>query len=392
MVGRARAGGVPEELALRLVDRDVVDRSVAVGHQTILVELPVLVAVRAEPPSAGVVVLVREAHGDDVVRVRPDLLDEAVVELSLPLVGEERHDRGAALHECRAVAPPAVLAVGEGDPLGIAGVPRVLGGSGLDGGGLGGERGERWSGHGEFLRSIVPFDTGCTDRCSVYQKVQTLGCSCQPRLSSVARCRPQALASSAWTVPRSSPQQQPPMPPASPSPAGTTLRPEREPSRSRRAMPWPTMLPGMPLVDGPTNPPAPPTAPRGGAVGLAPDGYPSRCQPRRPGPLRVVDRRCPRAGWCPSPRERAAVHRRARRPCRRRRSARPEARRSRECCGAPDGASVHGPRRGHGLTGGRPRRRVPAAGTGRALTVWTAPTLTRAFVDRSKRSDDRMTD
>ena len=57
------------------------------------VELPVLVAVGAEPLAGVVVPLVGEAHGDAVVGEGPELLDQPVVELALPLAGQEGDDR-----------------------------------------------------------------------------------------------------------------------------------------------------------------------------------------------------------------------------------------------------------------------------------------------------------
>src|SRR5512144_373448 len=95
VVGPAAQG--PVVLALALGDRGVVDARDAQAHQPVLVELPVLVAVAAEPVAAVVVPLVGEAHGDAVVAERPQLLDQPVIELAAPLAGEERLDRRAAL-------------------------------------------------------------------------------------------------------------------------------------------------------------------------------------------------------------------------------------------------------------------------------------------------------
>jgi hypothetical protein len=48
----------------------------------VVLELPVLVAVRAVPLPVAVVPLVLEADGDAVSGIAPELLDQAVVELS----------------------------------------------------------------------------------------------------------------------------------------------------------------------------------------------------------------------------------------------------------------------------------------------------------------------
>src|SRR5438874_1309012 len=82
-------------------------------HETMLVELPVLVAVRAEPLAGVVMPLVGEAHGDAVAVEGPQFLDEPVVELLVPFAREELHDGLAPLQELRAIAPHAVRGVGE---------------------------------------------------------------------------------------------------------------------------------------------------------------------------------------------------------------------------------------------------------------------------------------
>ena len=138
----------PVILAIAFLDRQVVDAGDAQPHQALLVELPVLVAVAAEPAAAVVVPLVGEAHRDAVVAERPDLLDQPVVQLLRPLARQERLDRVAALQELGAVSPAAVRRVGERDARRIAGVPGVLGHAGLLRGGLGVERRKRRAAHG----------------------------------------------------------------------------------------------------------------------------------------------------------------------------------------------------------------------------------------------------
>src|SRR5690348_12079094 len=143
----------PVVLAVRLADRQVVDAGDAPLHVALGVELPVLVAVGAEPVAGVVVPFVGEAHGDAVVVPRPELLDEPVVELLRPLAGEERHDRLAALDELRPVAPDAVHRIRAGDSLRLAGIPGVFGRADLLRSGLFVERRKRRTGHGgTFLR------------------------------------------------------------------------------------------------------------------------------------------------------------------------------------------------------------------------------------------------
>ena len=99
--GRARA----EDPPLGLPDRDVVDTRLPAAHQAMLVELPLLVAVAAPPPALRVMGLVLEPDRDPVLAERPQVLAQGIVELAVPLGGEELDDRGPPGEESVAVAP-----------------------------------------------------------------------------------------------------------------------------------------------------------------------------------------------------------------------------------------------------------------------------------------------
>src|ERR1700677_1077647 len=102
-------------LAIGLRDRQIVDARDTQSHETRLVEFPVLVAVTAKPLAAVIVPFVGESDRDAVLAERPQLLDEAVVELAGPLAHEKGLDGVPALDELGAIAPAAVDAVGERD-------------------------------------------------------------------------------------------------------------------------------------------------------------------------------------------------------------------------------------------------------------------------------------
>jgi hypothetical protein len=57
---------------------------------------------------------------------RPEILDQAIVEFVRPFARQEGDDRRAACEELGAIAPAAVLGIGERDPFGIPGIPGVL--------------------------------------------------------------------------------------------------------------------------------------------------------------------------------------------------------------------------------------------------------------------------
>ena len=89
-------------------------------------ELPVFVAVTAEPVAAVVMPLIRKAHRDAIIATTPDFLDQAVVELALPFTPEERFDGRSALQKLGAISPAAVGSVSERDARRISCIPGVL--------------------------------------------------------------------------------------------------------------------------------------------------------------------------------------------------------------------------------------------------------------------------
>jgi len=129
----------PTVLASSFVDGEVVDAREALAHESVRVELPVLVAVGPEPVTRVIVPFVGEAHGDPVVGDGPEFLDEPVIELLCPFALQEAHYLFAPGDEFRAVAPRAVGGVRERHALRIATVPAVFGSPHLLAGGIGRE-------------------------------------------------------------------------------------------------------------------------------------------------------------------------------------------------------------------------------------------------------------
>src|SRR3954454_118415 len=117
----------PMIFAVGLADWQGVDARKAAAHQATLVELPIFVAVGPEPIATVVVPLISEAHRDAILVEGPQLLDQAVVQLTIPFTCQERLDLVTALHELRPVPPSAVQCVGERHALGITAVPGILG-------------------------------------------------------------------------------------------------------------------------------------------------------------------------------------------------------------------------------------------------------------------------
>src|SRR6266540_948702 len=95
----------PMILALRLFNRQVVNGCKPKPHQTVVIKLPVLVAIRAEPVSRVIVPFVSEPHGDTVCVVSPKLFDQPVVKFFGPLAFQKLNDLSSSSRELGAVSP-----------------------------------------------------------------------------------------------------------------------------------------------------------------------------------------------------------------------------------------------------------------------------------------------
>src|SRR5215813_9576657 len=93
----------PMILALRFLDRKVVDGGKPCGHEPVVIKLPVLIAIGAIPVTRVVVPLVSKAYCDAVPSERPQLLDEPVVQFLGPLARQESNDFVSSVDELRAV-------------------------------------------------------------------------------------------------------------------------------------------------------------------------------------------------------------------------------------------------------------------------------------------------
>src|SRR5262252_6338112 len=101
-------GTAPERpmiLALRFLDRKVVDGGKPCGHEPVVIELPVLIAIGAIPVTRVVVPLVSEAHRNAVPGECPQFLDEPIVQFLGPLARQESNDFVSSVDELRAVPP-----------------------------------------------------------------------------------------------------------------------------------------------------------------------------------------------------------------------------------------------------------------------------------------------
>src|SRR6266403_6002260 len=124
----------PAILPVRFPEGKIVDAGQPQPHQAILVELPVLVAVRAVPIPRVIVPLIREADCNPMSPEGPKLLDQPVVQLLVPLARKEGDDLWPSVDELRAVPPARIQRIALGDLPRIAGIPTIFGQSHFLGG------------------------------------------------------------------------------------------------------------------------------------------------------------------------------------------------------------------------------------------------------------------
>src|SRR5215472_7754343 len=73
------AAAIPMVLPVSLTNWQVVNAGDSTAHKSLLVELPVFIAIGSEPVSRVVVEFVSKTHGDAIVGGDPQLLDQPVV-------------------------------------------------------------------------------------------------------------------------------------------------------------------------------------------------------------------------------------------------------------------------------------------------------------------------
>src|ERR1700679_581136 len=95
-------------------------------HDSFGIEFPVLVSIRTEPLPRIVMELISEANRNPVAIVGPELLNEPVVQFTLPFAQEEAHNLFTPVDKLCAVSPNPARRIRERDLLRIAGVPAIF--------------------------------------------------------------------------------------------------------------------------------------------------------------------------------------------------------------------------------------------------------------------------
>src|SRR5215475_10819868 len=95
-------------------------------HQTVFIELPVLIAVGSKPVSRIVMTFISEANGDPIALKRPQFLDQPVIDFPRPFAPKKGDNLLPADEEFGPVAPPALFAVGKSHLFRITRIPSVF--------------------------------------------------------------------------------------------------------------------------------------------------------------------------------------------------------------------------------------------------------------------------
>src|SRR6267378_7007564 len=116
----------PVIFALRLFDWQIVDGSKPQAHQPVLIELPILIAIRAKPIPGVIVAFIGKAYGDTVSLERPKLFDQPIVQLFRPFASEKRDNFLPSVHKFRAVSPAGINCVSQSHLFWITRVPGIF--------------------------------------------------------------------------------------------------------------------------------------------------------------------------------------------------------------------------------------------------------------------------
>lgn len=112
VLGTSVVGGLPMKFAIFFFNRHTIDRRVALLHQAMLIEEPVFIAMSSKPVTLIVVILITEAHHNEIIGEAPKFLDQAIGLFSIPLALKEGLHFISSFEKSVAVSPGSIRAVG----------------------------------------------------------------------------------------------------------------------------------------------------------------------------------------------------------------------------------------------------------------------------------------
>jgi hypothetical protein len=108
--------------AFGFLNRIIFGAHVPAAHQPIVVELPMLITLSAEPLAVCIMLFVFETERNPIPDEAPQLLHQLVIQFPF----EKNVDRLPALEELRAIAPFGIFAIDLRDVFGVAARPARL--------------------------------------------------------------------------------------------------------------------------------------------------------------------------------------------------------------------------------------------------------------------------
>src|SRR5215471_12034504 len=135
----------PVIFAIRFQNRTIIDGRMPYCHEPVVIEFPVLIAVRAIPVTRIIVPFISEAYRDAVSSKRPEFLDESIVQFLCPLARKKSDDFVSPANELRSISPARVDRVGQGNFSWITSIPAVFSEAHLLNCTLACERRQRWA-------------------------------------------------------------------------------------------------------------------------------------------------------------------------------------------------------------------------------------------------------
>ena len=116
----------PSKFALRFKNWNVVGARLTAIHSAIVAKLPKLISVGTKPVSLGIMPLIYKPNRHSIFTKPPQLFDQPIFVLLLPLAGQKFDDCRTSGQEIGPIPPLASRRLGKGYFFGVATVPGIL--------------------------------------------------------------------------------------------------------------------------------------------------------------------------------------------------------------------------------------------------------------------------
>src|SRR5581483_8726273 len=107
-------------------DREIVDRGEPKSHETVRIELPVFISIRAKPMTGIVMPLISKPYSDTIPGKRPEFLDEPVIQFFGPFPLQKLNDLLSSIRKFSAISPARIDCIRQRYFFRIASVPAIF--------------------------------------------------------------------------------------------------------------------------------------------------------------------------------------------------------------------------------------------------------------------------